>query len=115
MPTEDIRFDSAGCTLAGTHIRPAAPVAAALLITGAADLQVPPEDVESIGQLVRGPFEGHVPDDLSHLLRAGPVRAGPRGYRRAVRQPVSPAVLGLITEWSTRQWARGNDRAAEPG
>jgi len=58
MPTEDIRFDSAGCTLAET---------------------------------------------------------GPRGYRRAVRQPVSPAVLGLITEWSARQWARGNDRAAEPG
>jgi uncharacterized protein len=34
MPTDDIRFDSDGCTLAGTYIQATAPVAAALLITG---------------------------------------------------------------------------------
>ncbi len=86
-----------------------------LAITGAADLQVPPEDVETIGRLVRGPFEGHIPDDLSHLLRPDPARIGPRGYRRAVRQPVSPAVLALIAQWGTRYWADNNDHTAQRG
>lgn len=34
MPAENIHFDSDGCTLAGTYVQAAAPVAAALLITG---------------------------------------------------------------------------------
>jgi uncharacterized protein len=57
-----------------------------------------------MGRLVRGPFEGHVVGDLSHLLRPDPGSAGPRGYRRAVRQPVSPDVLDLITGWVARHW-----------
>ncbi len=77
-----------------------------LAITGAADLQVPPEDVETIGRLVRGPFEGHIPDDLSHLLRPDPARVGPRGYRHAVHQPVSPAVVALVTAWAAQHWGR---------
>ena len=75
-----------------------------LAIAGGHDMQVPPDDVSAIGQLVRGPFEGHVVDDLSHLLRADPSWRGPRGYRRAVRQPVSPKVLSLITEWVAAHW-----------
>jgi hypothetical protein len=57
-----------------------------------------------MGRLVTGPFEGHVVGDLSHLLRPDPGSVGPRGYRRAVRQPVSPEVLGLITGWVTSHW-----------
>jgi uncharacterized protein len=78
-----------------------------LAITGGHDMQVPPEDAETIiGRLVQGPFEGHVVDDLSHLLRPDPDWAGPRGYRRAVRQPVSPAVLAMITRWVAGHWAQ---------
>jgi uncharacterized protein len=77
-----------------------------LAITGAHDLQVPPEDVEVMGRLVQGPFEGHVVADLSHLLRPDPDSIGPRGYRRQARQPVSPEVLRLITDWITSHWAR---------
>ena len=58
-----------------------------LAITGGQDVQVPPHDVEVIRRLVNGPFEGHVAGDLSHLLRPDPDSIGPRGYRRAVRQP----------------------------
>ena len=76
-----------------------------LAITGGHDMQVPPDDVDAIGRLVRGPFEGHVVDDLSHLLRPDPRWAGPRGYRRAVRQPVSPKVLSIITAWVTGRWS----------
>ena len=77
-----------------------------LAITGGQDVQVPPEDVAAIGRLVRGPFEGHVADDLSHLLRPDPASAGPRGYRRAVRQPVSPEVLQIITGWVAGHWGQ---------
>jgi len=75
-----------------------------LAITGGQDLQVPPEDVEAVGRLVGGPFEGHVPEGISHLLRPDPQGTGPRGYRRAVRQPVGPEVLGLVTDWVAEHW-----------
>src|SRR5215469_5655042 len=75
-----------------------------LAITGGHDLQVQPDDVAAIGRLVGGPFEGHVVGDLSHLLRPDSHCVGPRGYKRAVRTPVSPEVLGLVTSWVTRHW-----------
>ena len=76
-----------------------------LAITGGHDLQVPPADVEATGKLVRGPFEGHVAGDVSHMLRPDPGLAGLRGYRRAAREPVSPEVLTLITDWAARHWS----------
>lgn len=76
-----------------------------LAITGGQDVQVPPADVAAISQLVRGPFEGHVVRDLSHLLRPDPESAGPRDYRRAVRQPVSPEYLEIVTGWVASRWA----------
>ena len=85
-----------------------------LAIAGGHDMQVPPEDVDAIGALVKGPFEGHVVDDLSHLLRPDPAWAGPRGYRRAVRQPVSPKVLAIITAWVAAHWGDDDARAGEP-
>jgi uncharacterized protein len=75
-----------------------------LAVTGGQDVQVPPADVAAIGHLVRGPFEGHVVGDLSHLLRPDPESAGPRDYRRAVRQPVSAEYLELVTGWVTSRW-----------
>ncbi|RJO72961.1 alpha/beta fold hydrolase [Nocardia panacis] len=75
-----------------------------LALTGANDLQVPPEDVETIGNLVRGPFEGHIVPELSHLLRPDPKRAGPRGYRRSLRDPVSPAALAPVAAWVREHW-----------
>ncbi len=77
-----------------------------LAITGGQDLQVPPEDVDTIGRLVSGPFEGHVVDNLSHLLRSDPAAIGPRRYRRAVRQPVSPEVLVIVTDWVASHWSQ---------
>lgn len=76
-----------------------------LAVTGGNDMQVPPTEVDVIGRLVRGPFEGHVVAGLSHLLRPDPDRKGPRGYRRSLRQPVSPEALALITTWTASHWA----------
>ncbi len=87
-----------------------------LAITGGEDVQVPPEDVDAIGRLVQGPFDGHVLGDLSHMLRPDPASIGPRGYRRATRQKVSPEVLDLITGWVASNWGAqarpGGERAA---
>jgi hypothetical protein len=79
------------------YARIASPV---LAVTGGHDMQVSPEDVAAIGHLVKGPFDGHVLGDLSHLLRPDPDRKGPVGYRRAVRQPVSAEALALVTSWA---------------
>jgi pimeloyl-ACP methyl ester carboxylesterase len=84
-----------------------------LAITGGQDVQVPPQDVAAIGRLVQGPFEGHVASDLSHLFRPDPTSAGPRAYRRAVRQPVDAEILGLITSWITRHWTGSPGPAAQ--
>jgi uncharacterized protein len=89
------------------YARIAAPV---LAITGGHDMQVAPEDVVAIGRLVRGPFDGHVVGDLSHLLRPDPDRKGPFGYRRAIRQPVSADVLTLISAWAAHHF---DQRAGE--
>jgi pimeloyl-ACP methyl ester carboxylesterase len=83
-----------------------------LAITGGQDVHVPPDDIESMKQLVQGPFEGHVLDDLSHLLRPDPESIGPRGYRRATRLPVSPEVLKLIDVWVTSHWGSVVNSAA---
>lgn len=66
--------------------------------------EVPPDDIQTMRKLVPGPFEGHTIDDLSHLLRPDPEGIEPRGYRRAVRQPISPESLTLITDWITQHW-----------
>jgi uncharacterized protein len=84
-----------------------------LAITGGQDVQVPPEDVAAIGRLVQGPFEGHVAGDLSHLFRPDPTSAGPRAYRRSVREPVDAEVLKLITSWIKRHWAGSRHQAAQ--
>lgn len=76
-----------------------------LAITGGHDLQVPPADVEAMGKLVTGEFEGHIVGDLSHLLRPDPGCLGPRSYYRRVNEEVvSPEVLNLINDWVGRHW-----------
>jgi len=85
-----------------------------LAITGGHDFQVRPEDVDVIGSLVKGPFEGHIVGDLSHLLRPDPDSVGPRGYRRSMRQPVSPEVLEFITGWGPSHWRGQPEVAGQP-
>jgi hypothetical protein len=83
-----------------------------LAITGGQDVQVPPQDVAKIGRLAQRPFEGHVTGNLS-LFRPDPASAGPRAYRRAVREPVDAEVLKLITSWIKTHWAASPRPAAQ--
>jgi uncharacterized protein len=74
-----------------------------LVLIGDHDLQIPPGDIDTISTLVAGPCEEKVVEGLSHILRPDPESKGPRAYRKALREPVSPAVLTAITEWTDKQ------------
>lgn len=65
------------------------------------DFQVPPEDGKTICNLVPAPCKTVIIPGLSHILRDDPESKGPRSYRRALRSPVSPAVIEVITNWLT--------------
>jgi pimeloyl-ACP methyl ester carboxylesterase len=73
-----------------------------LALTGGHDVQAPPHDTETICRLVKGPCSPAIIDDVSHVLRADPDVRGLRGYSRAMREPVDPAVLSAITDWTCR-------------
>ena len=65
-----------------------------LAITGRSDIQVDPDDVARLGELVGAEFSGHTPEGLSHVLRRHP---GPPSC--ATEQPVDPAVLDCVALW----------------
>lgn len=76
-----------------------------LAITGAKDIQVDPDDVARIGQIVRGGFDGDVPADLTHVLRRDPAPPSLGAYRTQVRQPVDPWVVDRVADWARSQLA----------
>ena len=65
-----------------------------LAVTGANDVQVDPGDVARIGELVGGPFTGHTPEGLTHVLRRGP--AGLGEYAAQLKRPIDPELLDLV-------------------
>jgi uncharacterized protein len=74
-----------------------------LVLIGEHDMQVPPEDADAISKLVAGPCAEHVVAGVSHILRPDPESRGPRAYRKALKEPVSPLVLNAITDWIEKQ------------
>jgi pimeloyl-ACP methyl ester carboxylesterase len=76
-----------------------------LAVTGAKDLQVDPDDVARIGQIVTGTFDGDVPADLTHVLRRDPGSPTLRGYREQFRRPVDPWVVDRVSAWARSQLA----------
>ncbi|MEU6412694.1 alpha/beta fold hydrolase [Microbispora sp. NPDC046933] len=70
-----------------------------LALTGDKDLQVNPEDLARMAELVPGPIETHVIADLSHILRRQPGSPSLRAYRREAREPIDAQVRELVTGW----------------
>ncbi|GLX05397.1 alpha/beta fold hydrolase [Microbispora sp. NBRC 16548] len=73
-----------------------------LAVTGDKDLQVNPEDLARMAELVPGPIETHVIPDLSHILRRQPGPPSLRAYRREAREPIDARVEELVTGWLAR-------------
>jgi len=86
-----------------------------LVMTGTHDMQVPPEDADAIRELVAGPCEERLIDDVSHILRVDPESKGPRAYRKALREPVSPVVPKALTDWIEEQLDQAPRISAETG
>jgi predicted acyl esterase len=69
-----------------------------LAITGSNDVQVDPEDVDRIGELVLGPFTGLKPERLTHVLRTH-ARASLSSYSAQLEGPVDADLLTTIGAW----------------
>lgn len=71
-----------------------------LAITGAKDIQVDPDDLAAIADLVPGVVDTVRVPDLTHLLRRDPNPPSLGVYRKLVRDPVDAEVLSLVADWT---------------
>ncbi len=70
-----------------------------LAITGAKDLQVDPADLDVLAATVPGAATVRLVPDLTHTLRLQPGRPSLGAYRKELREPVNPEVLGAVVMW----------------
>jgi uncharacterized protein len=70
-----------------------------MALTGAKDLQVDPADLEVIAASVPGGATIHLVPDLSHTLRRQPGPPSLNAYKKELREPVDPLVLGAVVRW----------------
>lgn len=77
-------------------------------LTGGRDLQVDPDDLDRMRELlVDAPLETHRPTQVNHVLRHTDGSGSPTEYRKQVKagQSLDPGVLDALTGWSTTQVA----------
>ncbi len=74
-----------------------------LVVVPEHDMQVPPDDAETICALIPGPCKKEIMPGLSHILRNDPDLKGPTAYRKALKEPVAPIVLKTINGWVANQ------------
>jgi pimeloyl-ACP methyl ester carboxylesterase len=70
-----------------------------LVVTGRKDVQVDPDDVERLGTLVAGSFEGETPADLTHVLRRHRGRPGIDTYAKQLTRAVDAELLERVATW----------------
>jgi hypothetical protein len=73
-----------------------------LAITGSKDIQVNPEDLKVMAELVQTNFEAHELSDVTHLLRADPGEPSIATYKQQVKRPVDTRMLQFISDWLGR-------------
>ena len=80
-----------------------------LAVTGAKDLQTPPEDVHRVREIVGDLAEVHVLPDVTHALRRQEGAPSLKKYKQEVRRPVDPEVLDLVVGWARRVTGTAGD------
>lgn len=74
-----------------------------LAITGSKDVQVKPEQVETICELVHGPCKAHLIPDLTHLLRKTDKEHNigkiVKDYKSQTKNPVDSELKNMIRSW----------------
>ncbi len=76
-----------------------------LSLTGSKDIQVDPNDIERICQLVPADCSGQVVDHLTHLLRTEPGPPSVRTYKKQAKRPVDEGLLAAVSTWIQQQTA----------
>ena len=74
-----------------------------LIVVPEHDMQVPPDDAETICALVPEPCKKEIMPGLSHILRNDPGLKGPTAYRKALKEPVASIVPRTISGWIADQ------------
>jgi len=70
-----------------------------LAITGSKDIQVNPEDLKLMAEIVQAPFESHLVSDMSHILRREDGEPSAAHYKKLAKQPIDGRILPLILAW----------------
>lgn len=70
-----------------------------LAIAGEKDFQCIPSDVYKIAEVVKGDYEFHIVENMSHLLRSEPGEACIFNYAEQLKQPIEAKALALICSW----------------
>jgi pimeloyl-ACP methyl ester carboxylesterase len=70
-----------------------------LAITGSKDIQVDPDDLPAMKDIVTSPFEYHILPDVSHLLRLEKGEASISSYKKMVQQPLDNRIPEIILTW----------------
>jgi alpha-beta hydrolase superfamily lysophospholipase len=70
-----------------------------LAITGSKDIQVDPADLERMAHLVKAPFEHHLIQGMTHMLRIEEGDASISKYKKEIKKPIEPKVLETIFRW----------------
>jgi alpha/beta superfamily hydrolase len=84
-----------------------------LAITGSKDIQVDPADLEIMAQLVKAPFEDHLIQDMTHLLRVEKGEASISKYKEEVMRPVEPQLMDIVLKWLKEQADMQNEPHVE--
>lgn len=79
-----------------------------LAITGSKDIQVDPADLERMAHLVKAPFEHHLIQGMTHMLRIEEGDASISKYKEEIKKPIEPKVLETILRWLENRIARSN-------
>jgi pimeloyl-ACP methyl ester carboxylesterase len=70
-----------------------------LAITGSKDIQVDPADLERMAHLIKAPFERHLIQNMTHLLRIEEGEASISRYKEEVKKPIEPKLLEIVLHW----------------
>ncbi|HEU5379141.1 MAG TPA: alpha/beta fold hydrolase [Ktedonobacteraceae bacterium] len=70
-----------------------------LAITGSKDIQVDPADLERMAHLLQAPFESHLIEGMTHVLRIEEGDASLSSYKEEVKHPIEPRLGAIILQW----------------
>ena len=74
-----------------------------LAITGEKDIQVNPQDLVLLKEIVKSDYEYHILSDVSHLLRPEQGEPSLSHYKKMVQQPIDERIPEIIGNWLKKQ------------